>query len=913
MKKTNRSLSILVFLACLTSVTAQVAVTPDGSMPHASAMLDVKSTDKGILVPRMSSTQRSAVASPAQGLLVYDLTTESFWFFTGAVWEELNSGYSSTLRDADHDTKIQLEANPDEDIIRFDAAGTERMTILHTGNIGIGTTAPGNKLSILGSSNSSATVLKSETSFSGNQHVHAIEGTALPAVGFGKGGHFTGGARGVQAYGDGGASPSLIIGVEGTATGSAGIRVGLYGRAQGGATNWAGYFDEGNVYTKGRSGVGTLLPEARIHAHENSTPSFPHIRLTETSPNDYARIKLETQSDPGIFWDIAGRSDSIASESRLNFYYSNPGFIGDKMTITGEGSVGIGTSNPANRLRVHGSTTSSQHVFSASSNYSGNVHIRAVEGFSSPASGYGSGGFFQGGFKGIESIGNGGSFSGTVTGIEGYATGTAGTRIGIYGWASGGATNWAAKFGPGNVWIDNNVRVDGHVGIGTGTPVTALDVNGKIKIANDSDAAQAGMMRWNTATSDFEGYDGAQWLSLTSKGLSGGWGTPVAQVHENVQGIVSDGASEDELGRSVAISGNYAVVGAPFHNTNGNADRGKAYIFFYNGTTWSQQAILTSSDGGTFNNFGESVATDGTYAVVGASGYNGQGKVYVFVRNGTTWSQQAMLTASDAAAGDNFGNCVSIHSDFILAGATHCDYGGHTDKGKAYIFERTGTAWPQTAILTPPDGATGDWFGSAVSLSGAYALVGAPNHDTNGHANRGKAYVYVWEGTSWSHQASLIADDGTQLDFYGDAVSISGDYAVIGAAEHDSHGYDAKGKAYVYMRSGSNWSQTSKMTAPDGNAGDRFGESVSILGDQILVGANQPNISNSIGAGKAYLFTRVGSNWNYTAGLSAADGLFDDEFGASVAVSTNHCIVGAPEHDAASQNKRGKIYFFKKQ
>ena len=134
MKKLNRPLWILVFLACITSITAQVAVTPDGSAPHASAMLDVKSTDKGILVPRMSSVQRTAVASPAQGLLVYDLTTESFWFYTGATWEELISGYTSTLRDADNDTKVQVEESPDDDKIRFDIAGEEKLVLRNNAN-----------------------------------------------------------------------------------------------------------------------------------------------------------------------------------------------------------------------------------------------------------------------------------------------------------------------------------------------------------------------------------------------------------------------------------------------------------------------------------------------------------------------------------------------------------------------------------------------------------------------------------------------------------------------------------------------------------------------------------------------------------------------------------------------------------
>jgi hypothetical protein len=116
------------------------------------------------------------------------------------------------------------------------------------------------------------------------------------------------------------------------------------------------------------------------------------------------------------------------------------------------------------------------------------------------------------------------------------------------------------------------------------------------------------------------------------------------------------------------------------------------------------------------------------------------------------------------------------------------------------------------------------------------------------------------------------------------------------------------------MRSGSTWSQTTKFTSPDGFSEDHFGASVSILGDQLIVGAHQPNSGHLHWTRQSlFVFTHKWLNWNYTAGLSAADGRNDDEFGAGVAISANHCIAGAPEHDAASQNRRGKVYFFKKQ
>ncbi|HLF65039.1 MAG TPA: tail fiber domain-containing protein [Saprospiraceae bacterium] len=124
----------LTVTASIQIAYTQVSINTDNSSPHLSAMLDIKSTEKGVLVPRMTSGERGLIDSPASGLLVYDMTSESFWFYTGTTWEELISGYVSTLRDADNDTKVQVEESPDEDIIRFDLAGSERMVLQSNAN-----------------------------------------------------------------------------------------------------------------------------------------------------------------------------------------------------------------------------------------------------------------------------------------------------------------------------------------------------------------------------------------------------------------------------------------------------------------------------------------------------------------------------------------------------------------------------------------------------------------------------------------------------------------------------------------------------------------------------------------------------------------------------------------------------------
>lgn len=446
-------------------------------------------------------------------------------------------------------------------------------------------------------------------------------------------------------------------------------------------------------------------------------------------------------------------------------------------------------------------------------------------------------------------------------------------------------------------------------GINTTDPRAALEVDGKIKVGEDAHTAQAGMIRWNQTVNDFEGYDGTVWRSLT--GAQSTWGTLLpGVVQENHKLTASDGEADAVFGRTVAVSGDYAIIGASRDDENG-AQSGAAYIFRRNGNAWIEQNKLTPSDGAADDEFGWSVAISGDYAIVGVrhDDDNGSdsGSAYIFHRSGATWVEQDKLTASDGAANDVFGYSVAISGDYAIVGARDDDDNGSAS-GSAYIFRRNGSTWTEQVKLTASDGAFADLFGYCVSISGEYAIVGAPQDDDAG-GESGSAYVFHRSGSMWSEQDKLTTSDAAAGDHFGVSVSISGDYAIAGA-RYDDDGVSNSGSAYVFIRSGSNWTEQDKLTAPDGVLGGDFGNSVSISGDYAVVGANG-NDGLSESSGSAYLFQRNGSNWIQQVKLTSSDGEAIDLFGWSVSISGEYVIVGAQwndDHGIAS----GSAYFFKK-
>ena len=232
-----------------------------------------------------------------------------------------------------------------------------------------------------------------------------------------------------------------------------------------------------------------------------------------------------------------------------------------------------------------------------------------------------------------------------------------------------------------------------------------------------------------------------------------------------------------------------------------------------------------------------------------------QGKAYIFHRNGSSWTEQAGLTASDGASGDSFGYSVSIDGDYAIVGAYYKDVGGNSSQGKAYIFHRSGSSWTEEAGISASDGAANDDFGTSVSISGDYAIVGA-NKDIGSNTGQGKAYIFHRSGSSWTEEAGITASDGAAYDYFGTSVSISGDYAIVGAYYKDVGSSSYQGKAYIFHRTGTSWSQDAGLTVSDASAVDYFGYSVSISGNYSLVGAYNKTVGSNSTQGKAYFYKK---------------------------------------------------------
>ncbi|NQW16155.1 MAG: fibronectin type III domain-containing protein [Chloroflexi bacterium] len=372
---------------------------------------------------------------------------------------------------------------------------------------------------------------------------------------------------------------------------------------------------------------------------------------------------------------------------------------------------------------------------------------------------------------------------------------------------------------------------------------------------------------------------------------------------EQAKLTASDADWGDQLGSSVAVSGDTAVVGAWLDDQAGNRS-GSAYVFVRSGDVWSQQAKLAASDAAAFDEFGVSVAIAADTVVIGAP----SGSAYVFVRNGDVWSQQAKLTASDAAGDDKFGTSVSVSEDTVVVGASGDDDGG-SESGSAYVFVRSGSTWSQQAKLTASDAVSSKFFGYSVAVSGDAAVVGA-RLDADAGSFSGSAYVFARSGSVWNQQSKLTASDAATGDLFGSSVAISGGTVVIGA-EHDviDESGDIKGSAYIFVQSGGVWSEQAKLTAFDAASGDDFGESVGISGNTVVVGASDDNHVGTA-AGSAHVFVRSNGVWSQAAKLTASDAAGGDEFGISVAIGGDTMIIGAFHDDDDVFSDSGSAYVF---
>jgi hypothetical protein len=359
---------------------------------------------------------------------------------------------------------------------------------------------------------------------------------------------------------------------------------------------------------------------------------------------------------------------------------------------------------------------------------------------------------------------------------------------------------------------------------------------------------------------------------------------------------------EDELwfGTSVALSKDTLVVG-----TYGNYPTpGKAYVYVRTGSTWSRQATLTALDPGFAPYFGVEVAVSGDTALVSAPhdsdrGY-WAGAAYVFVRTGSTWSQQQKLAPQDLAAGDAFGASVAVEGNTALVGASGCDTGPAVDSGCAYVFTRSSGTWSEAQKLRMAAASGDEYFGATVALSGDQALVGAP-YCRGSVPDPGCAVAFSRVGSAWTETATLVPPSPAAGARYGSSLSLSGSVAVLGGL-----GYPSPAPVHVFRVSAGTATYEAALSSPAERTD--FGWSLAVSGTTLLVGA--PALDN---VGAAFVFTPVSGAWTEEARLDDRAGTsHGDRFGAAVAVAGDTLAVGSPSDDTVSARGSGSVTIFKR-
>ena len=327
---------------------------------------------------------------------------------------------------------------------------------------------------------------------------------------------------------------------------------------------------------------------------------------------------------------------------------------------------------------------------------------------------------------------------------------------------------------------------------------------------------------------------------------------------------------------------------------------------------WNEQQKLTASDAAAGDNLGFSVSISGGTAVAGAQGdgegvWTKSGAAYVFTLSADTWVQQQKISDPDPGSDAFFGRSVSIDGDTIVVGAPGVSVGGYEKAGSAYVFSFDGGTWHLQQKLSNPDPGASDYFGHAVSVSGDTIIVGA-YYDDGAWADAGSAYIFTRVGGTWGLPQRLDNPEPGPFDRFGVSVAIEGDTAMVGAEEDDRGDYNS-GSAYIFTRSGSIWSESQKLSNPDPTKNGRFGCSVSLHGDTAVVGARGNEVNGHVWAGSAYMFRRDGSAWNRQQTLANPDPLAYDNFGVSVALSGDTVMVGASGDDSGAADS-GSMYVF---
>ena len=467
-----------------------------------------------------------------------------------------------------------------------------------------------------------------------------------------------------------------------------------------------------------------------------------------------------------------------------------------------------------------------------------------------------------------------------------------------------GAPVYADPYNPGKLTSTAPTNI-GHwtVQVGTATTTSAIMING----AGGATAAEI----TSAVSAPVARYTSNQTLTSANNVVLVDASTPTGWAE--IQRIRSTTPIASELlGVSVAVSsdGTTMVAGANGYSSY----TGAAYIYIKSGDVWVQTQKLLGISAS--DDFGYSVAisNDGSIIAIGAYGRSSStGAVYIYTKSGTVWS--LTQTLSGVSSNNFFGFSISMSGDgvSIAVGAYAVNGGTYNHEGRVYVYVKSGPTWSLTQTLSASDAYSDGQFGYSVAMSndGSTMIIGSIAYYSSPAPHAGYAYIFTKSGGTWSETQKITPSDATSNKFFGHSVSISNSGAVVVVGANGDNGYI--GAAYIFTKSGATWSQTQKLTPSDGASNDYFGTSVSVSGNGNVIGIGSPSydIGTDVDSGAVYVFTKSGSTWYQTQKMIPYDSWYGGQFGYSVAVSNNSelMFVGMTEN-SSSLSSAGAIYVF---
>jgi hypothetical protein len=376
--------------------------------------------------------------------------------------------------------------------------------------------------------------------------------------------------------------------------------------------------------------------------------------------------------------------------------------------------------------------------------------------------------------------------------------------------------------------------------------------------------------------------------------------SPGSAQCSSLQLTASDLEKGDTYGSSVAIHGDFAVVGSPRDDPNG-LDSGSVYV--HDLSTGAPPVKLVPADGDFRDEFGSAVALWGDLLAVGVPRDDGacpttwlcnSGSVRIYHESGGAWIHEATLEALDTVEADQFGWSVALKGDTLIVGAPTadplCPQDPLCNSGAAYVFERQGTLWTQVQKLEPASASAGDWFGTAVALDGDRVVIGGA-YSSAADTFAGTGNVFDRQGGTWTETARLEPSDVLPGALFGYSVAVDGDVIVVGAPESSSVG-SKEGAAHVFEFDGVNWSETGVLHAANPDVLDTFGIAVAVEGDTVFAA-----VTGGDGAtwdtGITSVHVRSAGGWEYQADLAPTSGQAGDVYGSALAVDSGRLLVGA--------------------